>query len=62
MKSLKMNEKIELSLTELRNLFLNAMQFEKEYSEVELELRDEEDLEALDFGDYLNEVFNIQIK
>ena len=55
----KMNDKIELSMQELKSLFIAGGLFESETIAVDMGERDE--VTALDFGDYMKEAHNIEI-
>lgn len=54
-------KKYEFTLTQLKALFIAGSEFEKESLEVDMGEREEDEMSALDFGDYMKENFNINV-
>ena len=58
-KKLKMTDKVELTLHELKDLFMAGELFENDTINVDMGEKDE--VTELDFGEYLKEVLDIEI-
>ena len=55
-----MNKKVELTLNQLKTIFLAGMEFEKQNMEFDMDEIDE--ITALDFDDFIKDEFNIEIQ
>jgi len=54
-----MEKILELTLTQLKSLFIAGEEFEKQTIEFDMGERDKVD--ALDFGDYMKKLYNIDV-
>lgn len=55
-----MEKQVTLSISELKAIFKAGMELEKQRMEMELEEREE--IDTLDFGEYMKEIHDIEIK
>jgi hypothetical protein len=54
-----MERQVTLSISELKNIFKAGMELADQWTEMDTDERDE--IDALDFGEYMKEVHNIEI-
>jgi hypothetical protein len=54
-----MEKQVTLSISELKNIFKAGMELENQWMEMELE--EIEEIDALDFGEYMKEIHDIEI-
>lgn len=57
----KLKDKFELTVADMKNLFMSGMDREREDTLIDMEELNEDDREALDFGDYIKSVHNITL-
>lgn len=55
-----MERKIELTLAEIRNIFIAGMNYEKDSAAFDMD--EVEEVTELDFGEFMKEVHNIEIQ
>jgi hypothetical protein len=55
-----MKREITLTIEQLKAIFIAGEEFEKQNIEFDMGERDE--IDALDFGDFIKETFNIELK
>jgi hypothetical protein len=58
-RKLKMTDKIELTIQELKKLFIAGENFESDT--IAVNMGEKEEVDSLDFGEYLKETFDIEI-
>jgi hypothetical protein len=54
-----MDRKYTLSLSQLRDIFVAGEDFERETNEFDRDERDEDEVTALDFGDFISQMLDI---
>lgn len=57
----KLTDKFELTIADMKNLFMSGMDREREDTLVDTDELEEDDREALDFGDYIKSAHNINL-
>ena len=57
----KMNQKIEISIEELKSMWLSAMEWENQTDRCDRGEIDEDEIDAMDFGTYLETYLDIYL-